>query len=101
MEMVLIQSDDLRAMILDAVNAGLKDYEQRTAPKKFEDEFIDINKAAEMLDIHPATLRRLTLDKTIPCHKTGRHILFKKSEILKTEEQHYEKYGRRRKSQIL
>jgi excisionase family DNA binding protein len=66
---------ELRTLIREEVRAALY-------PVNVPDEFIDISQAAEVLKLKRSYIYKLVNNKEIPFHKSGRKLLFKRSELL-------------------
>ena len=77
-----LEKNDIDA-IAEAVFQKLKPLLKVTSKKAEDDVFFTVNQLAEYLNVKKCWIYRRTSDQTIPFHKRGRYVRFKKSEIIK------------------
>lgn len=70
--------EELRALIREALRAELDG-------TVMDDRMLDVNEAAEVLATTPAALRKAALRGRVRCHRLGRRVLFRKSDLLRRE----------------
>lgn len=76
----LFTEQELRHLIREELRAVLSE-EDRQIGGPEEDGFINIDQAAEFIKLKKTSIYQLVHRKTIPFHKSGKRVLFKKSEL--------------------
>lgn len=78
MKLAVMTSDELSALVETAVNRALA----RTRPEP-ESEIMSCEQVAELLGVHPRTVRNLTHDEGLPpLRRIGKLWRFRRSEVL-------------------
>jgi excisionase family DNA binding protein len=75
-----LEKNDIDA-IAEAVFQKLKPLLKVTSKKAEDDVFFSVDQLAEHLNVKKCWIYRRTSEQTIPFHKRGRYVRFKKSEI--------------------
>lgn len=63
---IVMTPQELRAIVREEVRAAVEHLEQRTSNAPAE--WLDTESAAELLRVHPDTLRRM---RDVPCYRVG------------------------------
>lgn len=76
----ILTEQELRSLIRDEVRAVLSNEDVQIAGGGNEG-YIDIKQAAEFLKVKTTTVYQYVYNKAIPFHKSGKRVLFIKSEL--------------------
>ena len=81
--MIIIQldSEQLLAIIQEAVTKAIVDSQQQTLPYPQADELLTIKQAAEILSLSVPTIYGLVSRREIPVNKRGKRLYFSKTEL--------------------
>ena len=71
---------EFRQLIREELKAVLTGQDELIAVNENEG-FLSMDQAAEFLKISKSKIYKHTMNKTIPFHKSGRRVLFKKTEL--------------------
>ncbi len=89
MSVVVIEAEELRAMIRAEVRAALA--ERRAGDP---DPWLDANAVAELLGVHPRTVAKLSSREGLPAHRIGAKLLrYRRAEVFAWLEERSRKAG--------
>ncbi len=64
------------------INEKLAEIQRRiNLPEKPQEEWLDINGACDLLKLSKSAIYKRTMEQSIPFYKTGKKLLFKRSEL--------------------
>ncbi len=64
------------------INEKLAEIQRRiNLPEKPQEEWLDINGACALLKLSKSAIYKRTMEQTMPFYKTGKKLLFKRSEL--------------------
>jgi excisionase family DNA binding protein len=69
--------DSLRALIAELVRVEVA----KLAPLATNSEFLSVNRAAEVADVAPGTIRRWVREGALPDLRAGKHVRVKRSDL--------------------
>jgi excisionase family DNA binding protein len=74
-----LRSTDARSLMKEIVAEAV----QAEIHKALEDELIDVERAAAMLDMSPGALRKAVERGQIPCERIGSRLRFRRADLLR------------------
>ena len=83
---------DLRAVLRDEIRTIVR---EEIARAPFADRLLDAAEAAQRLGLSEAALRKAVARGTVPCHRLGRRVRFRLSELLVAAGAKRGRFGRR------
>lgn len=80
-KVITITVDELRQLIADVVSDAISKMPQQTAEKPVDETYLTRKETAKIIGITTPTLLSRTLAGEISAYRTGRRVLYRRSEV--------------------